>query len=758
MGSEEIGGFGMNKGEIDIQAFVKQAPGMVVCCKADKMMELCWLSDSFYSQCGYCAEEIKTLYQNHFANLIMPEDRDRVYQAVLHAAEKDGIISIEYGILRKNGKPMWVLDKGRVVKLKDGRTIVYSSLMDVSEENKAREELKMCLERYQIIMNQTNDIMFEWNIQTDTLEFSSNWKNKFKYLPLQDHFYEDFLTNSHIHSDDKERFALMLERIRQGVSYAEEEVRVCERENRYIWCRVRMTALFDDEGQPVRAVGVILDIDNEKRSAQKLLEKAQRDTLTKLYNKGTAQSMIEDALLAVSEVQKHALMIIDVDDFKKVNDTMGHLCGDAFLVEIAGEMMQLFRTTDVVGRVGGDEFIVFMKDISDQTVAARKAGEILKAFSGIVFQNEEMETVSCSIGISVYPDDGTVFQELYKNADLALYHAKKIGKNQYCFYENVDAKEEIFGTEAVGRTAVNELIDSNQDIEGTLNSRLVEYVFRILYKTLDIERAIDPILEIVGRQFNVNRVYIFENTEDNKHCCNTFEWCDNNTKPEIQNLKFVSYEDDLGGNYLNNFDENGIFYCRDIRELPTLQREILEPQGIKSILQCVIRDNGEIKGYVGFDECRINRFWTQEQVSALSFIAEILSTFLMKKRAEDRGEQTRDSLKTALDNQNAWIYVVSLETYEILYLNQKTMELAPESRIGMRCHDVFFHREEPCPECPVRKLLGGIKNYTAEIYNPCYDLWLAADATLIPWRGKESCMISSRDITKYKRADKEKQE
>ena len=107
---------------------------------------------------------------------------------------------------------------------------------------------------------------------------------------------------------------------------------------------------------------------------------------------------------------------------------------------------------------------------------------------------------------------------------------------------------------------------------------LIHYVFHRLYQSGDLAKTINGILSVIGKQTNVSRVYIFENDEENKYCSNTFEWCNAGISPEIENLQFVSYETDIPG-YEKNFDERGIFYCPDVRELPKEQYEILEPQG-----------------------------------------------------------------------------------------------------------------------------------------------------------------------------------
>ena len=159
---------------------------------------------------------------------------------------------------------------------------------------------------------------------------------------------------------------------------------------------------------------------------------------------------------------------------------------------------------------------------------------------------------------------------------------------------------------------------------------------------------------------------------------------------------------------------------------------------------------GSPPGYVGFDECRNNRFWTQEQIAALSFISEILSTFLLKKRAQDRVEQSAAAMKTVLDNQNSWIYVIEPGTCRLLYINQKTKDLVPSSEVGMYCYEAFFDRTEPCARCPARSVGSASKNCTMEIYNPLLRVWSSADASLITWKNRPACLLSCHDITRYK--------
>ncbi len=279
-----------------------------------------------------------------------------------------------------------------------------------------------------------------------------------------------------------------------------------------------------------------------------------------------------------------------------------------------------------------------------------------------------------------------------------------------------------------------------------MNQELAEYVFHTLYQTEDIEKAIPLILEIVGKKFDVSRAYIFENSEDGATCSNTFEWCDDGILPQIdvlQNIDYVQLD-----YFEENFNEDGIFYCKDVDKLSPKQQELLKSQGIKSMLQCAIRDDGKIKGFVGFDECSENRFWTKEQVNTLSLVAAVLSVFLLKERAHVRTEEVLRALETILDYQDSWIYVVEKDTHKILYANKRTKENVPGIGVGEKCCKVFFQTDKHCDNCPGGKLTQDDKKAEAEIFSEILDRKVMAKARSIPWvGGKEVFLMICDDVS-----------
>ncbi len=177
------------------------------------------------------------------------------------------------------------------------------------------------------------------------------------------------------------------------------------------------------------------EIIESKKAQQELQIKAERDPLTKLYNKEVTQVLIDDYIYSHKNESLNALFLIDLDNFKSANDQRGHIFGDELLVEVSKKLTHLFRIDDVVGRIGGDEFMVFMKNIVDVAGVESKANEICKALH-ISFENKNktMSNISSSVGISLFPGQAKTYADLYQKADIALYMAKEKGKDTYVIY------------------------------------------------------------------------------------------------------------------------------------------------------------------------------------------------------------------------------------------------------------------------------------------------------------------------------------
>lgn len=342
----------------ELEILTENIPGGIHQCKCDDGMTLVNMSNSFLALTGYSQQEIQERFRNRFAEMIYPEDRARVWAEITEQLSHGETLELEYRIVRGDGRQLWISDHAKRAALADGSRYFYCMLTDITKQREEHEKLRLSLEQHQIIMDQTTDVIFEWDIRADVLTFSSNWRKKFGYDPIREQISRKIPQSRNIHKEDIPAFVKIMRDTAAGVPYSEAEFRIRDIWGNFTWSRIRATVQYDLHRQPVKAVGVISDIDTEKKQKQRLLERAQRDPLTNLYNKAAVCEFVECRMQEGSKEKMQALLIIDVDNFKHVNDTYGHLCGDSLLSDVAGVLKSHFGADNIVGRIGGDEFLV----------------------------------------------------------------------------------------------------------------------------------------------------------------------------------------------------------------------------------------------------------------------------------------------------------------------------------------------------------------------------------------------------------------
>jgi len=289
-------------------------------------------------------------------------------------------------------------------------------------------------ERYSIITNQSDDIIFEYAFDDDSFYVSPKWKEKFKYDLPSEHMLKRLVTSEFIYPNDFKLIEEILLNAYQGISFGKKEIRVLNDCNEYIWVEFSASTIFDEHRIPIKAIGKIVDIDHIKKEKEKLIESAQLDSFTRLYNKLTTQSMIEQFIRLHCEYL-HAFMIIDIDNFKSINDSLGHSVGDEVLLKFSEKLQALFSQEEaIIGRIGGDEFVLLLKFINDDSYIAKRANQICDIFRSIRITGYVAYPVSCSMGVALYPKAGTNYCELYKKADCALYEVKRKSKNDFLIY------------------------------------------------------------------------------------------------------------------------------------------------------------------------------------------------------------------------------------------------------------------------------------------------------------------------------------
>lgn len=520
----------------------------------------------------------------------------------------------------------------------DGETLIYAVFADVSEQVEVHRRSAAENEMYSMLLYETGTITFSYNTIHDEFSYCNNNDGKHDSMVVLTDFLKRPEQFTLLNDDDRAKLIQGLSRLRAGAdgeTHEEMLVRV-EVDGYPRRHKVFMKNIRDEFDKIFAVIGKMEDVDDELTHLEKVEAKAMFDPLcVDVYNKATTEELIKAEL---EHGTGGVLMMLDIDDFKSINDNLGHLFGDEFLKKFASTIKGVFRATDIVGRYGGDEFIVFLPRAT-ASLAKKKGWNILERVLEI--EVPQVGGIKSSIGAAVVNPSNRSYGELFKQADTALYQAKNNGKNRVEVFNASSMSEGVYrikNDDTAGKSSSAESVMLSSNPSGAAS--LMMRVFSALYSSVDVDAGISQMLELVGKTFDVSRVYIFEDSNDGKFCSNTFEWCGEGIEPCIDMLQSVDYEKDLDGKYHDCFNDEGIIYCQDIKELPDAISEFLAVQDVKSVLHCSIMDAGKFKGFVGFDECRSNRYWTQEQIDSLVFISKIISVFLLKGRSDQKERLT----------------------------------------------------------------------------------------------------------------------
>lgn len=421
----------LRKKHRELQALTDNIMGGVLKSRTDEGFTLDYVSSGYLDIMGYTREGFAAAFGNRFSETILEEDRPQTMRGIREQMERGETIELRYRSRTVSGETVWFYYKGHLVRDDEGLWC-YAIAFDATQYQRLAERERLANERYRFIMEQHAIVVFEWSIREDRLHASAGWLGALGPETGLFRAGDTFFDRAGTHPEDRPALEGFFRRLAAGEARGVHEARLSFGGSRFGWYRFEASILFDGSGLPSRVMGLIADISTQKKRELALRDRADRDSATGLYNKATLRRLTEKRL---AEEGTGALFILDLDNFKAVNDTQGHEAGDAVIGRVAELLRRHFRDSDVAGRIGGDEFAVCVPGLVDRRVLSSKASALLEsiraAFGGYPVP------VSASIGIALAPDDDTTFAGLFRKADAALYHSKRLGKQRFSFYGEV---------------------------------------------------------------------------------------------------------------------------------------------------------------------------------------------------------------------------------------------------------------------------------------------------------------------------------
>jgi diguanylate cyclase (GGDEF)-like protein/PAS domain S-box-containing protein len=304
---------------------------------------------------------------------------------------------------------------------------------DVSEQKRAAAALHESVEKLRLAVDAADLYYWEWELRTDRLIWGRDPGGLIGRPDEHTRVYPDF--RDMVHPEDRERYlAAGRAALASGEPYAA-EFRIVTRDGEVRWISAHGSVLRLPEGGAGKMIGVSQDITERKRQEDEIRFLAYHDTLTGLPNRRLLDDRMRQAVyLAQRRDARVAALLVDLDDFKQVNDALGHRAGDAVLREVAQRLSACMRKSDTLARQGGDEFVALLPDLQRESDCQFVAEKLLRALEPEFRVEGRVFRIGASIGISIYPSDAGDGETLLRNADVAMYRAKQRGRKQYQFY------------------------------------------------------------------------------------------------------------------------------------------------------------------------------------------------------------------------------------------------------------------------------------------------------------------------------------
>ena len=406
--------------------------GLVIITKKDGF-RVAYANDRFWSTVFHEAN-MPQRSDRLFLDFVCDEDRMRVEAGLKRAWTGTNMIELKFNLKGSEQNKPVLLNGARNNDL-NGQQNITCVLIDFSREQLLKETLEEEKEMYKLFMEDSRDIVFYCDVKTHEYTWPPFYEERFGIVPPRFVYdgKEKEAFSAIIADEDLALFIRAMDALKGSSKKSEMSVRLKTADG-YKWHRVKLSSM-EKNGKIYRTLGRMTDIDKEVNQMRQLSDASMRDKLTGLYNKNTFYTLVDKYIK--DNGKRAILLFFDLDNFKSVNDQMGHLAGDEILINVADSIKHIFRSDDIVARFGGDEFIIFVKD-SDEKIASGKIQSLREEITRIKQEYHAENTgLSACIGVSIYPGDAQDVEQLVAKADEAMYYVKQNGKDGHAFYNDV---------------------------------------------------------------------------------------------------------------------------------------------------------------------------------------------------------------------------------------------------------------------------------------------------------------------------------
>lgn len=479
------------------------------------------------------------------------------------------------------------------------------------EELYARiEELERELAEERIRRKITEDnsdcALWEYEIASKKYVLSRKLGGKWNTTNMVIENYQEQMHNwGFVHPDDWATFDEFCAAMDRGDEHISYEVRQVSDESVFVWFRYVGIPVYDKDHKPYKIMGKTMDITAEKKNQELLEQKAERDSLTDLYNKAKMRKLVEKHICRADAHDEGAFLIIDIDDFKSINDTYGHLYGDEVLIKIANVLLISTGLEDYAGRIGGDEFCIFCRGENAGQHAMETAERISQMADRIQLSGRR---VTLSMGISQYPADASTYEELYQKADQALYRVKHSGKNAFSVYDKNYNYADYTSVRKENEQENKREDAGKKDI--FIEREIFDYAFRVMSSEQNLKEALKKFFFELGIRFQLQYFGLIR-CQDGK--AEIYDEWNKRNEPVVLDFYTENWQE-----LENYFKEHSFCMHHDRLMIPIYAENKLSMIMLIQSSQAVHR-------------------WTEAECEILSTMARMMESYLNREQYAERG-------------------------------------------------------------------------------------------------------------------------
>ncbi len=702
----------------------------------DGEMTPIFVNEGFFRMLGYSRVQ-GMKYLEKVERSIIPDDLPTYRQAIRDVLKDDGVVDTEFRTVTGSGNLRWLHVRGNLYAREGRKYTIVSVIEDVTERKNVEEELQRQAERLHILSEAEGEKIIDYNAKTDVMIIRTNDEYGMAQDEIHSRYMQRFNT-AMIYKEDVAYYKAVLESLLKSPKHDTIEFRIKRFDDDYTWYQANLTSLLGAEGYVTRIVGRMINIHDKKLKEMELLVRAEKDALTGIYNQGATEQLIHNAIEGSKENDLSALMIIDLDNFKEANDLLGHANGDELLGKTAEILKEMFKGGDVIGRIGGDEFLVYMRNLNTISDADEMAGNIVKSVRyDLEFEGQPIR-VTCSVGVAVYPYHGKTYEELFEKADRAVYTVKANGKDGYRVYHA--ASTTVYHANRKVGYDMTKTIDYDRNIE--------DQVMQILFEDKVLESALRSSIELMTAKYQFHRGYI----------------CGNDSLPISRTIQFTVKKYATGKEAEEHYDlkrmVNEILYSffpsvamiHDYDLTADEMREYFRAEGIKSMLYYPLTSQGEFQGAIVFENHEdVQMELSKSEMEEVRSLFRLMEAHILQIGLMDR-LQNFVAQVAVFDNLDSFVYVVNPDNHEISFINKKVLVDSPDVKIGDICYKALQNRDTPCENCILRNLDKNDPHCrcTEELFNYSLRSWTRSSVSWLECRNENGlALINSFDISEY---------